>query len=346
MLDSSGRRALRADGTVLDLLPIGQAIAITGALLVALFVVAKPEASSGLDTAGRIAFWILHVGLGLGALGVSSRWLASRERLPNSTLAAVLITGCAAIVIAAPGYLALDALFKPYIIDLNVEPAPGSLVEALVNEVLDLALWFLAAWLLINLPVLLPRPMASFRLDDNVVHATDDHPKVKAEPSSTPVRANTNSSRSGEPLEDTQILRLVDDAVSASVSTPQVDEYGERFLSSLPGVVGNDVIAIASDLHYLNVWTVAGRTTVLGNLKDVTTDLGDVGMQVHRSHWVAHAYVRRIVGTASNAACILSNELRVPISRRRWKAVREQYGRGVVHTVGAGRQNDISIGSK
>lgn len=343
MLDSSGRRALRADGTVLDLLPIGQAAVLTGTLLVALFVVAKPEASSGLGTAGRIAFWALHVGLGLGALSVSSRWLASRERLPNNTLAAVLITGCAAIVIAAPGYLALDALFKPYIIDIDVEPAAGSLAGALVDEVLDLAMWFLAAWLLINLPVLLPRPSGSIRLDDNVVHATVEG---KAEPDLTLVGASPNSSPSGELLEATQILQLVDDAGSANVSAPQVSECGERFLSSLPGVVGNDVIAIASDLHYLNVWTVAGRTTVLGNLKDVGTDLRDIGMLVHRSHWVAHAHVRRIVGTASSSACILSNELRIPISRRRWKAVREQYGRGVVHTVGAAGKVDINIESK
>lgn len=340
LIDSSGRRALRADGTVLDLLPIGQAIAITGALLVALFVLVKPEASNGLDTAGRIAFWTLHVGLGLAALGVSSRWLASRERLPNSTLAAVLVTGCAAIVIAAPGYLALDALFASHVIDLDEEPSTGSLVVALVSEVLDLALWFLAVWLLINLPVLLPRPTVSYRVDDTVVHATDDDLKGKEAPDVVPVRANACRLLSSQPPEVAQILRLADDASSASVSTPQVDKQGERFLASLPGVVGKDVIAIASDLHYLNVWTVAGRTTVLGNLKDVITDLGDIGMQVHRSHWVAHSHVRRIVGTASDSACILSNELRVPISRRRWRAVREQYGRGVVRMIEVAKHAD------
>jgi DNA-binding LytR/AlgR family response regulator len=102
------------------------------------------------------------------------------------------------------------------------------------------------------------------------------------------------------------------------------------FLLSLPGIVGTDIVAVSSDLHYLNVWTVAGRTTVLGNLRDAVAELDEIGMQVHRSHWVAHAHVRRIVGTATDAACILSNELRVPISRRKWKAVREHYGRNFV----------------
>lgn len=285
MIDSSGRKALRADGTVLDLMPVGQTLVIVGGLLIALFVLVRPEASSGLGAAGRMTFWTLHVGLGLAALRVASRWLASRERLPSGTLAAVLVTGCAAILFAAPGYLALDALFAPHVIDLEGDPAGGNLALRLVGEALELAPWFLAAWLLINLPVLLPSPPVGLRLNDAVSHDR----------------------------------------------APQIDTRGERFLSSLPGIVGTDVVAVASDLHYLNVWTVAGRTTVLGNLRDVVADLGDVGMQVHRSHWVAHAHVRRIVGTASDAACILSNELRVPVSRRRWKAVREHYGRGVVH---------------
>jgi len=134
-------------------------------------------------------------------------------------------------------------------------------------------------------------------------------------------------------------LQLVSDnaalAPKPGSTTPGQGNHKEEFLQSLPGLVGTDVVAVSSDLHYLNVWTVAGRSTVLGNLRDVASDLAEKGMQVHRSHWVAHAHVRRIVGTASNASCIMSNELRVPISRRRWKSVREQYGRGVIHTASA-----------
>jgi len=138
----------------------------------------------------------------------------------------------------------------------------------------------------------------------------------------------------------------VDQQAPVDTPTPHVNSQGEHFLSNLPGSVGTEVIAVASDLHYLNVWTVAGRATVLGNLKDVVAELGEAGMQVHRSHWVAHAHVRRIVGTASNAACILSNELRVPISRRRWKAVREQYGRGVVYSENASARHSINVNER
>ena len=291
MIDSSGRRALRANGTVLDLLPVGHVIATAGLLLVLLFTWVRPEASNGLGVAGRLGFWMLHVGLGLLALWVATQWLASGARLPGNVLAAVLLSGCAGVVIAAPGYLALDALYAPYIVDVDSDPPPPAFPVAMMLEIVELAPWFLTSWLLINLPVLMPKPQPALLLDDEVEHQPEEL--------------------------DT---------------TPQIDSRGHRFLDSLPGVVGTDVIAVSSDLHYLNVWTVAGRTTVLGKLRDVVDELEDQGMQIHRSHWVAHAHVRRITGSATNAACLLSNQLRVPVSRRRWAAVREQYGRGVVHS--------------
>lgn len=324
MIDSAGRRCLHADGTVLDLVPVGRAVGLGGGLLVCLFVLVRPEASAGLDAPARAAFWALHVGLGLGALLVASRWLASGRHLPEDTVPAILLTGFAGVAIASPGYLALDALFGPYLLERDPEPSAGGFLASLIGEMIEVAPWFMIAWLLINLPMLLPRPDLDVRLDDAVSSRV------------VPIAAIA----SAEPADRSAPLRLVEASTADVHDRPmQVDESAQRFLSTLPGVIGTDIVAVASDLHYLNVWTVAGRTTVFGNLRDVVADLGDAGMQVHRSHWVAHAHVRRIVGTAGDAACILSNELRVPISRRRWKAVREQFGRGVVHVAGPSTAN-------
>lgn len=286
MIDSSGKKHLSANGTVFDMLPIGQSVGVLGALLVALFTVVKPEASHGLTWLGRLLFWLLHVALGLGSLWVASQWLSRGKLLPSTTLGAVLVSGIAATLIAVPGYIALDLIFSPYIQDLDPDEPVTSLPSQLIGEFLELSPWFMGSWILINLPVLLPVSSHELSMDDSVT-VIDDNTK------------------------DT-----IDDK--------------HRFLSSLPGIVGKDIVAVASDLHYLNVWTVAGRTTVLGSLKDVSDELSNLGIQVHRSHWVAHAHVSRIVGNSSSAACIMSNELRIPISRRRWKSVKEHYGRGVV----------------
>lgn len=285
MIDSSGKKYLVANGTVFDMLPIGQSVGVLGALLVALFTVVKPEASHGLSWVGRLLFWFLHVALGLGSLWVASRWLSRGKLLPSSTWGAVILSGIAAILIAIPGYIALDWIFSPHILDLDPDEHIASLPRQLTGEFLELAPWFMGSWVLINSPVLLP--------------------VSKTEPS-------------------------MDDSVTVIDEKQSIDE-AQRFLNSLPGIVGKDIVAVASDLHYLNVWTVAGRTTVLGSLKEVSDELSDLGMQVHRSHWVAHAHVSRIVGNSSSASCIMSNELRIPVSRRRWKSVKEHYGRGVVN---------------
>lgn len=325
MIDSTGRRAMRADGTVLDLFPVGRVIGVTGLLLVALFTIIKPEASNGLGAIARLLFWLLHVGLGLGALWVAGRWLADGGWLPGGTLPAVLVTGCAAIVIATPGYIILDALFAPHIIDLDPDP-PAAWPRRLVGEAVELAPWFMLAWLLINLPVLLPQPTPVVDLDDSVSHDPDVRSMADLLPEANDKDSiDSTAKRVSEAVADQKKMS------EAKASQPPQGKK-QKFLLSLPGVVGTDVVAVSSDLHYLNVWTVAGRSTVLGNLRDVVDDLSETGMQVHRSHWVAHAHVRRIVGSSSNASCIMSNELRIPISRRRWKAVREHYGRGVVHT--------------
>lgn len=332
MIDSTGRRAMRADGTVLDLFPVGKAIGIMGVLLIALFTVIKPEASNGLGLLGRLLFWLLHVGLGLAALWLAGRWLANGGRLPSGTLPAVLVTGCAAILIATPGYMILDAFYAPHIIDLDPDP-PIAWPQRLLTEVVELAPWFMLAWLLINLPVLLPQPTPLVEMDDSVSHDSVSHDSdVRSLADLLPLAEDGNSVAAGaQQISQPTILQKKESDLKPAVIQP-AQEKKQKFLLSLPGVVGTDVVAVSSDLHYLNVWTVAGRSTVLGSLRDVVADLDDIGMQVHRSHWVAHAHVRRIVGTASNASCIMSNELRIPISRRRWKTVREHYGRGVVHT--------------
>lgn len=285
MIDSSGKKHLSANGTVFDMLPIGQSVGFLGFLLIALFTVVKPEASHGLSWLGRLLFWFLHVALGLASLWVASHWLSRGKLLPSSTWGAVVMSGIAAILIAVPGYMILDWVYSPHIQDLDPDESARSLPQLLGGEFLELAPWFMGSWILINLPVLLPAGTTEPRMDDSVT--------------------------------------VID-------STEPVDDE-HRFLNSLPGIVGKDIVAVASDLHYLNVWTVAGRTTVLGNLKEVIDELSNLGMQVHRSHWVAHAHVSRIVGNSSSAACIMSNELRIPISRRRWKSVKDHYGRGVVN---------------
>ena len=46
--------------------------------------------------------------------------------------------------------------------------------------------------------------------------------------------------------------------------------------------------------HYVNVTTTAGTAIILLRFQDACAELGDLGMQVHRSYWVAHTHVAAI----------------------------------------------------
>jgi DNA-binding LytR/AlgR family response regulator len=124
-----------------------------------------------------------------------------------------------------------------------------------------------------------------------------------------------------------------DRADIASATHPAVESYltdsepDNPFLAELPSALGNDVIALSSDLHYLHVHTTNGKTMLLYNLRDAMAALGNRGRQVHRSHWIADAHVRRLRRRNSQLVCVMSNDLEIPVSRRRQKVVSDRFGK-------------------
>lgn len=313
MLKSDRKRNLRSNGTVLDAVPVAQLIGVIGTLLVGLFTLIKPEASNGLSLIPRLMFWTLHVGLGLAALLLASMWLKNGTQLPESKISSIAITGFAAALFASPGYVLLDAVFASSIIDLDTDAVSDNVFFLVISEVMDLLPFFLLTWLLMNLPLLINNPAEP---DAPVKTTVDAKDATKSPGNETPANNTGNTGKN---------------ATEHKTSAPE--ESGGNmsdFLDSIPGFIGTDIIAVSSDLHYLNVWTAQGRATVLGNLRDAVSELGDIGMQIHRSHWVASKHVERVVGNTNNGECILSNDLRIPISRRKYKEVRQYFGHGVV----------------
>ena len=107
----------------------------------------------------------------------------------------------------------------------------------------------------------------------------------------------------------------------------------------LPHALGTDIILISSDMHYLHVHTSKGKCMIHGALKTAIGQLGDLGMLVHRSHWVAHRHVQRIIRKDSGTELLLTNDLRTPVSRRNRSSVNDMYGKSgnVVRLRGDGR---------
>jgi hypothetical protein len=284
------------NGTIFGLWSLGRSIAAVGALLIVLFVVMEPEASRGLGWVDRIVFWSFNVGLALGAMYAASWLVLPRvlRRLP--AWFALLLAGIVGALLVAPlGYLSEQVL--PGV--LQAAPDEGWLDDfgelgvwqGIVAEFLEVAPEFLAVWMAINLPFLTSRPTF-----------------------------NNPGGRDGDGNHDVPI----------DVQKAEAGQYAEKvrneFLSGIPESLGTDVLAISSDLHYLHVYTDLGRCMILGSLRRAADAMGEDGMCVHRAHWVARSAIVKIIKDGQQWYCVLKNDLRVPVSRRKKSTVAGWFG--------------------
>lgn len=101
----------------------------------------------------------------------------------------------------------------------------------------------------------------------------------------------------------------------------EVTQTGGSFLPVAPG---DRLLALSAEDHYLRVHTEQGSTLILRRLADAIAELpADAGRQVHRSHWVAQAAVQRVDRDGARLVLVLTNGLRIPVSRTYRLAVQE-----------------------
>ena len=93
------------------------------------------------------------------------------------------------------------------------------------------------------------------------------------------------------------------------------DELRDRFFERLPDVVGHDVVYLGVSGHYVQVVTAAGSCLILMRLADAVRALGDLGMQVHRSYWVARRHVVGTVHRDDRMLVRVTGQHEVPVSR-------------------------------
>jgi hypothetical protein len=80
--------------------------------------------------------------------------------------------------------------------------------------------------------------------------------------------------------------------------------------------LGRDLISISSQDHYLQVVTSKGSELILMRLSDAIQALPqDMGLQIHRSHWVARSAIIELIKEGGKWELLLKNDTRLPVSR-------------------------------
>ena len=101
---------------------------------------------------------------------------------------------------------------------------------------------------------------------------------------------------------------------SAAVDRPLM-ELPSKFPDRLPPEAGRDIIYLKMSDHYVEVVTTVGRCTILMRLTDAVAELGDQGVRVHRSYWVAYAHVEGWTKRNQRTLLRLTGGNTVPVSR-------------------------------
>ena len=102
-------------------------------------------------------------------------------------------------------------------------------------------------------------------------------------------------------------------------------EQATTLFARLPAELGRDLIALEAQDHYLRVHTQAGSRLILYRLSDALVQLEPArGLQVHRGWWVARDAVLGTRREGSRLWLLLSNGLKVPVSRAYAPIVRNQ----------------------
>lgn len=107
----------------------------------------------------------------------------------------------------------------------------------------------------------------------------------------------------------------------------RADDPRRSFLERLPAAIGQEIVCVSSDLHYLQVRTTQGQAMILGSLQEVEDAFGAAGLRVHRSHWVATDRVLRLRQRGTQWFAEMQGGHTVPVSRRRRSDVTARLGR-------------------
>lgn len=276
----------------------------------------EPTSSGGLNLLSRTVFWTLHLFPATLCAWVISGWLfnirASRRVSPWILL---VMAGAVTGLLLAPISVTLELLFgvidandsqsKPlsftvtdWISELKDELQAVPLTTAILWPAMNaFVVWRMRDDALGNRPAEIPSLDLPFVPQAQVPAAVID-----VLPKSTPEQR--------EPI------------IESKQKRSDVETSG--FLSRLPARLGQDIVFVEAEEHYLRVVTSRGEHLLLQGFTHAITELearGFDGIQIHRSVWVAWKHVENIDERTGAISVVLSTGVCLKIGRRRAKAV-------------------------
>ena len=297
---------------------IARYLGATGLSLWALVMALRPDPGFSAPWPWMALFWVLQIGIGLVVLqSVLYRMSRVQGGWPWPLWLLVVGSGVLGSAVLTPVYwligegLMQQVLgFASTIDDADDPGSPAGFgLASLMQEFGDIAGPVTAAWVLISWP----------RLQGLL-------PPLVVVPQALPAQDDSPAPGSLAGLTTPPAASIPSGDLPQGLPPEGVEQARPPWRAVLPPELGDDLIAVASELQYLRVWTTRGHALVLGTLQDVEDAEGAAGIRVHRSWWVHARHVRAIRRQGDGATCELSDGRAVPISRRRRAEVLARFG--------------------
>lgn len=110
-------------------------------------------------------------------------------------------------------------------------------------------------------------------------------------------------------------------------SGAQPERVRSRLHDRLEPGVGQEIVSMSMQDHYVEVTTTVGRQLILLRLGDAMDEVQPVpGLQLHRSHWAARAHLRGLEKDGARHFATLSDGRRLPVSGTYLDAVQQALG--------------------
>ncbi|MEM7722005.1 MAG: LytTR family DNA-binding domain-containing protein [Pseudomonadota bacterium] len=116
-------------------------------------------------------------------------------------------------------------------------------------------------------------------------------------------------------------------AGDTAVERPAPPTSRPAWLDQLPPELGSELLLLQAQDHYLRAETPQGETLIRGSISEASDALGDYGIRVHRSWWVARWAIRSYRTRQGARIIILSSGQEVPVGRSYWRSVKDRLDR-------------------
>lgn len=97
-----------------------------------------------------------------------------------------------------------------------------------------------------------------------------------------------------------------------------------HILTLIPKDIGDNIIYMASEMHYLRIVTTKGEALELYSLHNAIEELNALctGIRTHRAFWVNKTHIDKLVGKPPHRNILTSQGYLVPVSRRQYSTVK------------------------